>query len=180
MSGSNVYTVGSALRQAENDDLSVSLLVGGEWFSGAVAGLDGDGVMLSSVESDVLVRLTAISAVRMGQASAAVAPAPAPVAPVALAPVVEPVVEPVAVEEPVAEAVEPIQSGKPEPLVVAELEQVAACDPVLAAAEEILEEAHLSSASVQSDDWRAMLVSIREEARPVVETEKRRAWKLAR
>lgn len=88
MSNSTVFTIGSALRQAENDGVPVRLMVDGEWFDGEVAGLDGDGVLLESPDGEVVVRLTSISVVRllrMAQEAAqptpvAPAPAPAPIA----------------------------------------------------------------------------------------------------
>ncbi|MFN8194386.1 MAG: hypothetical protein U0R80_08900 [Nocardioidaceae bacterium] len=77
MSNSTVYTIGSALRQAENDDVPVRLMVGGQWFDGAVTGLDGDGVLLDSETGEVVIRLTSIDVVQlMRQAQRAQAPQP--------------------------------------------------------------------------------------------------------
>lgn len=64
MSNSTVFTIGSALRQAENDGFPVGLMVDGQWFAGAIGGLDGDGVLLDAEDGQVTIRLTAISVVR--------------------------------------------------------------------------------------------------------------------
>lgn len=64
MSNSTVFTIGSALRQAENDGFPVGLMVDGQWFAGAIGGLDGDGVLLEAEDGTVTIRLTAISVVR--------------------------------------------------------------------------------------------------------------------
>jgi|GEM_PF-4377233 len=64
MSNSTVFTIGSALRQAENDGSPVGLMVDGQWFAGAIGGLDGDGVLLEAEDGTVTIRLTAISVVR--------------------------------------------------------------------------------------------------------------------
>ena len=64
MSNSTVFTIGSALRQAENDGFPVGLMVEGQWFAGAIGGLDGDGVLLEAEDGPVTIRLTAISVVR--------------------------------------------------------------------------------------------------------------------
>jgi hypothetical protein len=95
MSNSTVFTIGSALRQAENDGVPVKLMVDGEWFDGEVAGLDGDGVLLESPDGEVVVRLTSISVVRLlrmaqEEQAAPVAPAPASVAAPAPTPVAAP------------------------------------------------------------------------------------------
>ncbi len=81
MSNSTVFTIGSALRQAENDGVPVRLMVDGEWFDGEVAGLDGDGVLLESPDGEVVVRLTSISVVRLIRMAQEAQPAPVAAAP---------------------------------------------------------------------------------------------------
>src|SRR4051794_4263678 len=64
-SNSTLYTVGTALRRAEDNHLPVEVLVHGEWLRGNVAGLDGQGVILSTHSEHAIVRLDSISAVRI-------------------------------------------------------------------------------------------------------------------
>lgn len=119
MSGSATMTVGSTLRYAEDDGSTVEVLVEGQWLSGGIAGLDGDGVMLATGEISTLVRLSAISVVRVhagAQAAPATAVSPVPVSPVAVTPVI---VDPVAVPEAV-ETVETVEAVEVTP--VAELD----------------------------------------------------------
>jgi hypothetical protein len=70
-----MFTVGTALRRAEDNHLPVEVLVQGEWLHGNVAGLDGEGVVLSTHSEHCVVRLGSISVVRipetMTEASAA-------------------------------------------------------------------------------------------------------------
>ena len=61
---STVFTVGTALRRAENNHLPVEVLVHGQWLRGTVAGVDGQGVILSTHSEHAVVRLESISAVR--------------------------------------------------------------------------------------------------------------------
>lgn len=65
MSGSATLTVGSTLRYAEDDGSTVELLVEGQWLSGGIKELDGDGVILATEGYSTLVRLAAISVVRV-------------------------------------------------------------------------------------------------------------------
>jgi hypothetical protein len=62
---STVFTVGTALRRAENNNLPVEVLVHGHWLRGTVAGVDGEGVILSTHSEHAVVRLQSISAVRI-------------------------------------------------------------------------------------------------------------------
>jgi hypothetical protein len=62
---STMFTVGTALRRAEDNHLPVEVLVHGQWLSGNVAGLDGEGVVLSTHTEHSVVRLESISAVRI-------------------------------------------------------------------------------------------------------------------
>lgn len=60
-----MFTVGTALRRAEDNHLPVEVLVHGQWLRGNVAGLDGEGVVLSTHAEHSVVRLESISAVRI-------------------------------------------------------------------------------------------------------------------
>ncbi|MGC4110585.1 MAG: hypothetical protein QM747_09220 [Nocardioides sp.] len=64
---STLYTVGTALRRAQDSGLRVSVLVQSHWLRGVVVALDGHGVMLDLDEDDEhsVVRLESISAVRV-------------------------------------------------------------------------------------------------------------------
>ncbi len=65
MHDSTLFTIGTALRRAENNNLPVEVLVGGHWLSGTVAGLDGHGLVLSTHSEHSVVRLESIIAVRI-------------------------------------------------------------------------------------------------------------------
>jgi len=63
---STLYTIGTALRRARDLDLSVEVLVAGQWLQGAVAAVDGHGVVLTAgVVEQSVIRMEMISAVRM-------------------------------------------------------------------------------------------------------------------
>jgi sRNA-binding regulator protein Hfq len=70
---STLYTMGTALRRAQDSQVDVALLVEGQWMQGRVAAVDGHGIILDTngVEHSV-VRLERVSAVRV------LAPAPEP------------------------------------------------------------------------------------------------------
>ena len=69
MSGSTIFTVGTALRRAQDNGLPVTVLVEGHWLDGQVAGLDGDGVVLVSGPSEqAVLRMSSISVVRVQSA----------------------------------------------------------------------------------------------------------------
>ena len=70
MHGSTIFTVGTALRRAENNHLPVEVLVHGHWLRGTVAGVDGQGVVLSTHSEHAVVRLESISAVRIPESMA--------------------------------------------------------------------------------------------------------------
>ena len=70
MHGSTIFTVGTALRRAENNHLPVEVLVYGHWLRGTVAGVDGQGVILSTHSEHAVVRLESISAVRIPETMA--------------------------------------------------------------------------------------------------------------
>jgi hypothetical protein len=66
MSGSLLFTIGTALNRAHQEGMAVEVLVEGQWVDGQVAWLDGQGVLLVT-ESDehAVVKLTSISAVKV-------------------------------------------------------------------------------------------------------------------
>jgi len=70
MISSTIFTVGTALRRAESNHLPVEVLVQGHWLRGTVAGLDGQGVILSTHSEHAVVRLESISAVRIPETMA--------------------------------------------------------------------------------------------------------------
>jgi hypothetical protein len=83
---STILTVGTALRRAQDGGVQVHALVGGMWMSGDVLGVDGEGAVLQTSDGDTIVlRIQAVTAVRVEQAIAAddvtEAPAPASAAP---------------------------------------------------------------------------------------------------
>ncbi len=66
MSSTTIYTVGTALRRAHDNELAVSVLVEGNWIEGQIGGLDGDGVLLTSPDDvQSVVRLASIAVVRV-------------------------------------------------------------------------------------------------------------------
>ena len=67
---STIFTVGTALRRAENNHLPVEVLVQGHWLRGTVAGVDGQGLILSTHSEHSVVRLESISAVRVPETMA--------------------------------------------------------------------------------------------------------------
>jgi hypothetical protein len=70
MHSSTMFTVGTARRRAESNNLPVEVLVHGHWISGNVAGVDGQGVILSTHAEHAVVRLESISAVRIPETMA--------------------------------------------------------------------------------------------------------------
>jgi hypothetical protein len=67
MSSSTLYTIGTALRRAHDNHLTVSMLVESHWLQGQVAAIDGHGVLLDLEDEGEhsVVRLERISAVRV-------------------------------------------------------------------------------------------------------------------
>ena len=57
MHSSTLFTVGTALRRAEDNGLPVEVLVHGHWLRGTVVGVDGQGVILSTHAEHSVVRL---------------------------------------------------------------------------------------------------------------------------
>ena len=64
---STLFTIGTALRRAQDNDLHVALLVETHWLRGRVAALDGHGVILDleGQEEHSVVKLDRISAVQV-------------------------------------------------------------------------------------------------------------------
>jgi hypothetical protein len=66
MSGSLLFTIGTALSRAHQEGLSVQVLVDGQWIAGQVAWQDGQGVLLvSDTDEHAVVRLASVSAVKV-------------------------------------------------------------------------------------------------------------------
>ncbi len=65
MQSTTLFTIGTALRRAESNHLPVEVLVHGHWLRGTVVGVDGQGVVLSTHTEHAVVRLEAVSAVRV-------------------------------------------------------------------------------------------------------------------
>ena len=66
MQSSTILTMGTALNRAHDHDAIVEVLVGGQWLTGVVAGVDGYGVVLVDAQNDhSVIRMDAIGAVRV-------------------------------------------------------------------------------------------------------------------
>jgi sRNA-binding regulator protein Hfq len=66
MSDSTIYTIGTALNRARDNNVPVCLLVEGEWLTGQVVAVDGHGVVLSAADlGHSVVRMESVSAVRI-------------------------------------------------------------------------------------------------------------------
>ncbi len=66
MSTSQIFTIGTALRRAEDNRVPVEVLVEGQWIKGNIAALDGDGLVLVTPErTQCVVRNAHISVVRL-------------------------------------------------------------------------------------------------------------------
>jgi sRNA-binding regulator protein Hfq len=65
-SDSTIYSIGTALNRAHDNDIPVQLLVEGEWLAGQVVAVDGHSVVINTdaMEHSV-VRMEAVSAVRI-------------------------------------------------------------------------------------------------------------------
>ncbi|MGD9961040.1 hypothetical protein [Nocardioides sp.] len=71
MNDSTVYTIGTALNRAKDQDLPVQVLVEGQWLGGTVQASDGHGLVLSNeAREQSVVRMQSISAVRVLSATA--------------------------------------------------------------------------------------------------------------
>lgn len=70
MSGSLLFTIGTALSRAHQEGLAVQVLVEGQWIAGQVAWQDGQGVLIvTDMDEHAIVRLASISAVKVQTAS---------------------------------------------------------------------------------------------------------------
>jgi hypothetical protein len=65
MQSTTIFTIGTALRRAESNNMPVEVLVQGHWLSGLVAGVDSHGIVLSTPTEHSVVRLESITAVRI-------------------------------------------------------------------------------------------------------------------
>jgi sRNA-binding regulator protein Hfq len=65
-SESTIYTIGTALNRAHDNDMSVQVLVEGQWMSGQVLAVDGHGVVLDSADGEhAVIRMGSVAAVRV-------------------------------------------------------------------------------------------------------------------
>ena len=65
-SESTIYTIGTALNRAHDNDMPVQVLVEGRWMSGQVLAVDGHGVVLDSADDGhAVIRMGSVSAVRV-------------------------------------------------------------------------------------------------------------------
>jgi hypothetical protein len=62
---SMIYTMGMALNRALETNADVSILVDGEWLSGAVVVYDGYGVVLDNGDEHSIVKVDTVTAVRI-------------------------------------------------------------------------------------------------------------------
>ncbi len=70
MNSSILYTIGTALNRAYEQDVPVEVLVEGQWVSGTISAVDGHGVVLTGDDLDhSVVRMQSISAVRVFSAA---------------------------------------------------------------------------------------------------------------
>lgn len=78
VSDSTIYTIGTALNRAHDNDIEVQILVEGQWITGNVVAVDGHGVVLNGAELDhAVIRMDAVSAVRIFTAAPRRTPLPA-------------------------------------------------------------------------------------------------------
>lgn len=68
---STVYTIGTALHRAQDNDVPVDVLVDGHWLHGDVSALDGQGAVLLCEDGGLaMIRIENISVVLVRQAEA--------------------------------------------------------------------------------------------------------------
>lgn len=66
MHDSTIYTIGTALNRAQDNNVHVHVLVEGQWLTGRIAAVDGHGVVLHSEGLEhAVVRMERVSAVRI-------------------------------------------------------------------------------------------------------------------
>ena len=65
-SESTIYTIGTALNRAHDNDMPVQILVEGQWMDGQVLAVDGHGLVLDSADGEhAVIRMGSVSAVRV-------------------------------------------------------------------------------------------------------------------
>jgi hypothetical protein len=65
-SESTIYTIGTALNRAHDNQVAVEILVEGQWLTGQVLAVDGHGVVLDAGPGDhAVIRMGSVSAVRV-------------------------------------------------------------------------------------------------------------------
>jgi hypothetical protein len=63
---STIYTIGTALNRAQDNDATVQVLVEGQWLTGSVVAVDGHGVVLQTTELEhAVIRMGSVAAVRI-------------------------------------------------------------------------------------------------------------------
>lgn len=68
---STVYTIGTALHRAQDNDIQVDVLVDGQWLHGDVSAVDGQGAVLLCEDGGLaMIRIENISVVLIRQAEA--------------------------------------------------------------------------------------------------------------
>lgn len=78
-SDSVLYTIGTALNRAYDNQVPVQVLVEGQWLAGRVTAVDGHGVVLNSDDDEhSVVRMGSVSAVRIFTAAPQRTPIPGP------------------------------------------------------------------------------------------------------
>ena len=66
MTGSVIYTVGTALNRAHDNGVPVQVLVEGQWLTGDVVAVDGHGLVLQSDALEhCVIRIGSVTAVRV-------------------------------------------------------------------------------------------------------------------
>jgi sRNA-binding regulator protein Hfq len=79
---STIYTIGTALNRACDAELTVQILVEGQWLSGQVMAVDGHGVVIDSDgQEHSVIRMESVSAVRIASPSPHRVAVPAPRSP---------------------------------------------------------------------------------------------------
>ena len=63
---STLYTIGTALNRAHDNDATVQVLVESQWITGTVIAVDGHGVVLQTTELEhAVIRMGSVAAVRI-------------------------------------------------------------------------------------------------------------------
>lgn len=78
VSDSTIYTIGTALNRAHDNDIPVQILVEGQWITGQVVAVDGHGVVINGEDLDhAVIRMDSVSAVRIFTTAPGRTPLPA-------------------------------------------------------------------------------------------------------